>query len=182
MSYEGMLAVQYHRERVSVIERETFERVREAFPDPWNGSETFISIKMSTLGFEYVAYLNACRRTLDYLALAVASLFLRQGGSIKGLAKTVTAAEPRDLSTQVALISANVLDRFPRLLSREEAKSPRDRAAHRQPVEAAALGVSLGPEGVRIALQDSGVGNLQPVTSIEQMGTNPPLAAVLDNE
>ena len=36
--YEGMLAVQYHRDRVSAVERESVGLVREAFPGPWDGT------------------------------------------------------------------------------------------------------------------------------------------------
>src|SRR4051812_37855822 len=57
--WEGMLAVRYHRDGVERIERETIRRIRAEFSGPWEGPQTSISIKMSTLGFEYVAYLNA---------------------------------------------------------------------------------------------------------------------------
>jgi len=53
--WEGMLAVRYHRDGVERIELETIRRVRAEFPGPWDGPQTSISIKMSTLGFEYVA-------------------------------------------------------------------------------------------------------------------------------
>ncbi|HEX4033582.1 MAG TPA: hypothetical protein VHX66_03980 [Solirubrobacteraceae bacterium] len=181
--WEGMLAVRYHRNAVERIELETIRRVLDEFTPPWEGPETSISIKMSTLGFEYVAYLNAARRTLDYLARGVAACFSRQGGSIKALAKTLTDAEPRGLAEEVRTACAGVVERFPHLLSARDGKSPRDRAAHRSPVEAASLLVVLGPNGIGMALQDGEIGHLAPASQIAISGATPgqpQLTSVLD--
>jgi hypothetical protein len=55
--------------------------------------------------------------------------------------------------------------RFDQVLSFGDGKSPRDKAAHRAPVEAASLLVVLRRDGVGIKLQDGGVGNLTEVTT-----------------
>ncbi len=65
LTYHGLLVVYYNRDRIESIETSVVRRVR-ASPDLLAPSHT-ASTRMPVLGHEFVAYLLAARRTLDYL-------------------------------------------------------------------------------------------------------------------
>lgn len=117
---------------------------------------------MPVVGHEYVAFLLAARRTLEYLARAVSSCFERDVYNIKKLGNALKDAKPHNLAAQVTHLCADVHDRFPYLLGdRAGRMSDRDRAAHYWPVEPASLLIVFFHDGrVGIELQDGGSGLL----------------------
>ena len=167
--FEGVLAAQYHRDNIERIELELVRRLRNAFPDgswPEGGSA---SLSLPVIDHEYIAYLFAARRTLDYLAQAVSVLFGRHAHSIKNLASDLEYGTPGQLSSQAAVVSAEVLTRFPELLTGPGApKSERDQAAHFSPVKPASLTVIFFPGGrVGIELHDMGPGLLPALETLD---------------
>jgi hypothetical protein len=177
--YEGLLAAQYHRDHIERIEVELVRRLREAYPEgsrPGGGSA---AMRMPVVGHEYVAYLFAARRTLDYLAQAVSVLFGRWVHSIKNLATDLQYGKPDDLAAKAAKISGDVTARFPELLTGPgEPRSERDEAAHFSPVEPAQLSVIFFPDGrVGIELHDMGPGLLPSLVTLdpERMSRDEPM-------
>ena len=158
--WEGMLAVQYHRNEVERIIRETVDWVRVEFGESWSGREISISIKMSTLGFAYVAYLNAERSTLDYLAKAIAVCFGQQHSTITKLTKTIKQCEPSNLVGQVTSACDGLHHRFSHVLSEGNRTSERDQAQHYWPIKTPSLLVVLDAHGVGVRLQDGSIDDL----------------------
>lgn len=186
---EGLAAARYHRDRIEAIERDIVERVREAFPTETERPSSTASIRVSTIAHEYIAYLNSIRRMLDYLARAVAACFGLEGASIKKLAKMLREHRPGQLAERVAEECDELLDRFDYVLSRDDRKSPRDRAAHREPIEPVWLLIVWFPTGpVGVELQDGGHGALlEPDTSLvldpaRMTRDTPLLAAAIDDQ
>jgi hypothetical protein len=132
--YDGLLAAQYHRDNIERIEVELVRRFREAYPEGSRPGVGGVSSLMPVVAHEYVAYLFAARRTLDYLAQAVSVLFGLRVFSIKDLARSLPHGKPKDLAAQAAALGEGVIERFPDLLSAGEARSDRDQAAHYTPI------------------------------------------------
>jgi hypothetical protein len=74
LTHQGLLAAYYHRDRIESIETEVIRRIRAAPPEILGPGAT-ASGRMPVVGHEFVAYLLAARRTLDYLARGVGSCF-----------------------------------------------------------------------------------------------------------
>ena len=180
---DGLEATYYHRDRIEAIERDIVATIRGSFSQGPHGQTS--STRTPKIGHEWIAYLNASRRTLEYLARAVAECFARNTSKIKSLAKTVAGATPTDLSAEVVSACANVERRFPHLLSETRGTSLRDRTAHHAPLEPAwLLLVSLGDK-IGIELQDGGHGQLDDLKTLdmERMTRDEPrLAQALDAE
>lgn len=164
---DGLLAAQYHRDRIESIEREIVKRVREAAPAPWRPGSS-ASIRMPIVSHEYVAFLLACRRTLDYLARAVATCFARDTYRIKRLAPALADAGPPDLAAQAIRRCADLQSDFPDLLTQPGNLSERDRAAHHWPVEPAYLLIVFFEDGrTGIELRDGGGGHLPTANTLD---------------
>jgi hypothetical protein len=162
LSRAGLLAAYYHRDRIASIERAVIDRVRDASPpDLLPGASA--SVRMPVISHEFVAYLLAARRTLDYLARGVATCFDRpRAYRITKLVSTLADARPRRLAAEVAELCADVSARFPHLLSHEDSLSDRDRAAHYWPIEPAHLLIVHFPDGgLGIEFRDDGEGYLR---------------------
>ena len=161
LTYQGLLAAYYHRDRIESIEREIVRRIRAAPPEILRPGAT-ASGRMPVVGHEFVAYLLAARRTLDYLARGVGSCFNQSSVyKITKLASAVADLPPGELATQVVEQCAGVVDRFPHLLSEDARLSDRDRAAHYWPIEPAFfLIVHFPTGGIGLELRDGGHGYL----------------------
>jgi hypothetical protein len=186
LSHAGLLAAYYHRDRIEEIEREVVRRIRSAWPRG-RPPGTSMSLAMPVLGHEFVAYLLAARRTLDYLARGVATCFNRPSVyRISKLSSGLADAKPADLAVAVGQVCADIAVRFPHLLSREGDRSDRDTAAHYWPIEPAHLLIIEFPNGrVGIELRDAGQGYLQTPNDIDSSRMSrdePALAAVIDDQ
>jgi hypothetical protein len=91
---DGLEAAYYHRDRIESIEREIVTTLRESFPD--GSPPASAAARTPKISHEWIAYLNASRRTLEYLARAVSVCFGRSTDRIKRLANDVSAANRRN--------------------------------------------------------------------------------------
>jgi hypothetical protein len=179
--FDGLEAAFYHRDRIESIERALVKTLRAEYSGGPNGQSA--SARTPTISHEWVAYLNASRRTLEYLARAVAECFARNTDKIKRLASTVSGAEPQDLSTSVAAACGDVIDRFSHLVGSTKGESVRDQAAHRRPMEPAFLFVLFYDGQVGIELHDGNAGQLEPFHTLDMARLtldHPRLTQVLD--
>jgi hypothetical protein len=180
---DGLLAAHYHRDGIERIEREIITRIRQSGPSLVRPGST-ASLRMPIVGHEYVAFLLACRRTLDYLALGVATCFDGDTYRIKKLAAALGDARPTDLAMRVIDICGHVEANFPDLLSGSGGLSERDRAAHYRPIEPAYLLIVFFRDGrIGIELQDGGAGHMPTASSLDpdrMTRDEPLLSASLD--
>jgi hypothetical protein len=158
LSSEGLLAAYYHRDRVAGVERQVIEAIRALPPEslpPAGGSTT---MRMPVLAHEFVAYLLAARRTLEYLARGVGACFDRPSVyKITKLASALGDAAPAELAAKAVTELDGISGRFPHLLGHEGELSHRDRVAHYWPIEPAQLMVIHGHDGrIGIDLVDAG--------------------------
>lgn len=159
LTYQGLLAAYYHGDRIASIETDVIQRVRAAPVKEMLPRGGTASTRMPVLGHEFVAYLLAARRTLDYLARGVGSCFNQSSVyKITKLGSAVAHMPPRDLGARVAKETEDVIARFPHLLSEADGRlSDRDRVAHYWPIEPAYLLIVHFPDGgIGLELQDGG--------------------------
>ena len=165
LTYRGLLAVYYHRDRIESLETAVVQRVR-ASPDLLATGQTS-SMRMPVLGHEFVAYLLAARRTLDYVARGVAACFNQYTVyKIKNLASALRGLPPADLNEKAVAQCVDVVDRFPHLLSEEGRHSDRDVAAHYWPIEPASLLIVNFTDGsIGLEFVDGAVTTCPPTTT-----------------
>ena len=77
--FDGMDAAYYHRDRIESIEREIVATLRANYSAGTHGQSA--STRTPVISHEWIAYLNASRRTLDYAARAVSVCFRRSAGA-----------------------------------------------------------------------------------------------------
>ena len=172
---DGLLAAYYHRDRIETVERQIIQSLRDAYPKaPKRGGTA--STRMPVISHEYIAYLLAARRTLDYLARGVSACFGRDVRRIKRLGTGLGDAKPVDVAARVRAECDAVASRFPDLLTNDKGReSERDTAAHTAPVEPASVRVVFFSDGrVGIEFQDGGRGHLPPLKTLdpERMATD----------
>ena len=180
---DGLEAAHYHRDRIEAIERDIVATIRANFSEGPDGQTS--SSRTPKISHEWIAYLNASRRTLEYLARAVAECFARNTSKIKKLASTVDGAKPTDLSAEVVRECESVERRFPHLLSETQGTSHRDRTAHHRPLEPAYLFVMFYGGKIGIELQRAETEHLEELKTLdmERMTRDEPrLAQALDVE
>ena len=176
--HEGLLAAHYHRDNIERIEVELVRRLREVYPEGSAPEGGGVSAVMPVVAHEYMAYLFAARRTLDYLAKAVSALFGRWVHSIKDLAGDLEHGMPKDLAERASAISKTAVERFPDLLTADGERSDRDQAAHFKPIAPAFLSVVFFIGGrVGIELHDSRGRLLPPMNTLdpERMSRDEPI-------
>jgi hypothetical protein len=138
----AVAAVYYHRDNMVRIENEIlfFGKKTELLAFIGNGS---IGIgNTQKLDFEYQAFVFAYRRSLDYLARAIASLLKQEFHSFRTLPKDL---DPYGTQNWVRLLVAMHKKHLPRLysfLSDGQTKSTRDLIAHYMHVPAGCLNVN----------------------------------------
>lgn len=141
----GLNAAHYHHGRLAQIESELISVVRqntEVFTHKIaeGFGPTTTGFSCQPLSFEYQAFLLAERRTLEYLAVAVAKFFVCECHRIRRLDKAIRGAEPRAHRERVIARLDRELAAFG--LARDERRSARDRVAHWEAVEAGVWNVT----------------------------------------
>jgi hypothetical protein len=141
----GLNAAHYHHGRLALIESELISIIRQntevfthKMPEGFGQMTTGLSCQ--PLSFEYQAFLFAERRTLEYLAVAVAKFFVCECHRIRRLDKAIRGAEPQDRGDRVIVRLDRELAAFG--LARDERRSARDRVAHWEAVEAGVWNVT----------------------------------------
>jgi hypothetical protein len=179
---DGIEAAYYHRDRIEEIERGIVRELRAASSGEGMEIRSFTA-RLPRIDHEWIAYLNAARRTLEFLARAVAECFGRNTDRIKKLAGALTDAEPLDLAREARALCEDLPARFPHLLAEGKGQSLRDRAAHKRPPSPAQLIVFFFGGTVGIELQDIDAGQLErfDTLDLERMTRDEPrLTKVLD--
>jgi hypothetical protein len=154
--FHGLRASQYHRDNIAQIEKQIIGLLRghgDVFRRRNRSATTAFVVPV--LGFEYAAYLFAERRTLEYLAVAVATFFGKQCHRIRKLDVAIADAP---LCQQRDLILRRLREDLPSFgLDRTDGRSARDRIAHWEAVDAGVFNVvTCPPDHIRIALVGGG--------------------------
>lgn len=178
--FSGLDAARYHADRLALIERELLQAMHDHYE--WMGelSDHTVSARVPRLDHEYIAFLNAGRRTLEYVSRSVGHGFGIRTGSIRKLAKGVSDLAPVGVSKAVADACGRLTDDFAELVSREEKRSARDIAAHHTHVEPAWLSVFVVHGQVYIELTGAEPGPMRDpdpdgTISLARMRTDPNL-------
>lgn len=158
---EGILASHYHLWCVENLERDILAVASKY-------ATTVVLKAGATLGvghgntraltYEYQAFIFAIRRTLDYLAYAVAAYFRCDGGSIRDLARTIKRSDPeaaRERVTKVIEESSGLLEAIVPT-DKENVTSIRDTLAHSRAINAGTLNIVRDADGIRVALYAGG--------------------------
>lgn len=155
---EGLAASYYHLTNVESIEREITTFASAAVGD--------LRIPMGSgiaggntrrLNFEYQAFVFAVRRTMEYFAVSVGSVFKREAHRIRTLAASIEGAEPVELGKRVQLKLNDSLQNLSDLLPPAESeRSVRDQLAHWKAVDAGVFNISAGPNGTFIGIAGGG--------------------------
>jgi hypothetical protein len=145
---EGLSASYYHRENIETLEHGIIDRCAGGLSDlPAPPQPITTALRARKLNFEYQAFRFALRRTLDYLAVAVAAFFKAEPRSINNLAKALRGADDRARADRVLARVESARDSLAAVL---EKPNVRDRIAHWEAVDA----------GVVNILRDSNLGTL----------------------
>lgn len=168
--HDGLGATYYHCSRITRIEIDSIAAISRFEPDILRvmGSRPSTIAYGSTrqLDYEYQAYLFAYRRTLEYLAGAIAACFKAECHSIRDLSKSLTKYQPKDLTERVASTLGKGLANMTDVLPPDSAvrRSPRDQTAHWSPASAGSFNLFLGEHGIQIGVIGGGEDLPPPIT------------------
>lgn len=137
---------------------------------------TTLALFCRPLNAEYQAFKFAVRRTLEYLAGAVAMYFKADGTRIRKLAVTIKGREPADRArlVQSRLAASNLQV----VIGEDDEKSVRDLLAHYRSVDAGAINITVNDQGEVLIRIAGGGERLQPLGDLAASN----LAAVLERE
>ena len=151
---EGLVAVHYHLQRVREIENDIRRTVDENGDDivPVGSSVAFFC---RPLNVEYQGFVLAVRRTLEYLAGAVAMYFKTEGNRIRTLAQTVDQKEPAAKSEAVKARLATA--QLESVIGRGGRDSVRDELTHYSSIDAGTVNIHrLAGGSIRVVLVGGG--------------------------
>jgi hypothetical protein len=134
--------VYYHRDNLLRIERDilAFPRMQELMA--LVGNSAIGGGNTQKLDFEYHAFIFAYRRSLDYLARAIASLLKQEFHSFRELPVSLKAHAQHEWDQRIIDIHRKYAPRLGSFLSKSEEKSTRDLIAHYMHVPAGCLNVN----------------------------------------
>jgi hypothetical protein len=163
---EGLGATYYHLRRIEEIEGQLSEFTRKLdLPRNLSSSTSVGGGNTRALNYEYQAYLFAIRRTLEYFALFTSAYFKTDCHRIRGLRGAIEQRKPSRKRDAVLKVLDEALpgmdDVVP--LNRSENRSPRDRAAHWEAVQAGTINVSWTPQSVSVSLVGGAEGLPSPI-------------------
>lgn len=154
---DGLEASHYHAARIVQMERAIYQAastlpVRLPVP-PGQGVS---SGNHRALHYEYQALLFACRRTLEYLAVAIGCFFRRDVHRLKGVSKAIANSEPSEVAARVLATVQGAYESLPDILSDNEERTSRDTLAHWRAVRSGSFLVTWVPKGVRVLFLGGG--------------------------
>ena len=157
---EGVYASSYHLSRIQSMESQMLQIAKQFLPllgKPVTSSGLGGG-NSRALNFEYQAFAFALRRTLEYLAVAVASFFKSDCHSIRSLYRILDGATPVDRAVQIRAVLAEHMPALQDVIpsDKEARRSLRDRLAHWEAIPAGTFNVSRGPWGASIGLAGGG--------------------------
>jgi hypothetical protein len=146
---EGLIAAYYHADVVRTLEERILKAAEHHRADLVRYPGSTMGLRSRPLAYEYQAFLFAERRTLDYLAVAAAAFFRgAECHSIKDLRKAIAGKEPIEIGNRLGQRLEAELTRFS--LSGNGYRSPRDRLAHWEAVDAGVFNFIAHPDGLLI--------------------------------
>lgn len=154
----AIIAAYYHQRRIADIETVVLDALSGAVASiPRLPVRSNTTLRTMTLSFEYQAFLFAYRRSFEYLSAGICGAFnVAAPKYIRDTAKMLATAESR-YQPWVEPMAAQIVEvarRFQRTLAED---SPRNRTAHRRPVEAGNMRIWLDPGAEpRIGLEEGG--------------------------
>src|SRR6185436_8068324 len=143
---EGLATTRYHLDRVELIESEITTIAKAHESQLFARGNIGLGLHSRPLVAEYQAFEMALRRSLEYLAAAIAAYFKTDGNRIRGLSDTVADREPRAASTAVCVRLDNA-DIEGLIGSRSGSKSVRDRLAHHESVSPGVVNIGRDFDG-----------------------------------
>jgi len=153
---EGLVAVHYHLHRVCEIETE-IRRTVDANGDEIVPVGSSMGFFCRPLNVEYQGFVLAVRRTLEYLAGAVAMYFKTDGNRIRKLGQIVDKKDPgaKSKAVQTRLAAA----RLEAVIGRGGRDSVRDELTHYSSIDAGTVNIHRLADGaIRIVLVGGGEG------------------------
>jgi hypothetical protein len=166
---EGVYASSYHLSRIQSIESEMLQIAEQFLPQLGKPvtSSGMGGGNSRALNFEYQAFAFALRRTLEYLAVAVASFFKSDCHSIRSLYRNLDGATPVDRALQIRAVLAEHMPALQDVIpfDKDTRRSLRDRLAHWEAIPAGTFNVSRGPWGASIGLVGGGHNLRHPMTT-----------------
>jgi hypothetical protein len=143
---EGLATTRYHLDRTELIENQITEIATQHEAALFRQGNAGIGLHSRPLVAEYQAFEMALRRSLEYLAHAVAAYFKTDGNRIRSLADMISGRQPEEAcrAATVRLESTNIEELIG---SRSGPKSVRDRVAHHESVSPGVINVGRKPDG-----------------------------------
>ncbi len=147
----------YHQRNIARIESQAADILDASVTAQHPIVRSNTGVRMMTLSFEYQAYLFAFRRTFEYLAAGILAAFgLPAPRHIRDTARDLAGGAPKYVQWVNPMQSevVKVARQFKDVLAEH---SPRNRTAHKRPVEARAFLLGLEPgKQPRIGLEGGG--------------------------
>ncbi|HET6571920.1 MAG TPA: hypothetical protein VFG58_10590 [Solirubrobacterales bacterium] len=143
---EGLATARYHLDRAELIENRITEIATQHEGDLFGQGNVGIGLHSRPLVAEYQAFEMALRRSLEYLAHAVAAYFKTDGSRIRSLADTISGRQPEKAcrAATMRLEGANIEELIG---PKSGPKSVRDRVAHHESVSPGVVNVGRKPDG-----------------------------------
>lgn len=172
----GLSATHYHLARIQAMESRLIALATALPPDlglppgfGLSGGDT------RALSYEYQAFQFDLRRSLEYLAGTLGAFFKTDLHRIRTAVAAISGRTPEPESAAVVALLQQHLSGLQDLVPPDKTKrrSPRDRLAHWEHVEAGTLSITWGPKGVAVQLLAGGEG-LSDMFEVLRPGDNPP--------
>jgi hypothetical protein len=166
---EGLVAVYYHLDHIRQLERAIADRAETSRDLLFSTPPTTLGLNCRPLNAEYQAFKFAVRRTLEYLAGAVAMFFKTDGTRIRKLATTIDGREPTDRARpiQARLAGANLEAN----IGTDDERSVRDLLAHYRSIDAGVINIQVDEQG-QIQIRVAGAVSDSRLSAISQRATS----------
>lgn len=144
---DGLAASYYHLSNVEKLEQKVISIAFEELPIIKSPKGCCIAMDNSEkLGFEYIAFLSALRRTLEYLSVSVGAFFKQETHKFSSLAKSIKEREPKGISIQIDKKLQEHVTNLSDIYSESHGWAPRDIITHKKPVSPW-LNIIFSPDG-----------------------------------
>lgn len=144
----GLTAAHYHLDRLAELERQVEAILKDSDFASRMGSSVSGLGGTIKLDIEYQAFVLSCRRSLDYLAGALAAYFKMPLSSFRTLPKALRRGKPEAVLAAICEAHARHAHDLDFILATEGKKSTRDRIAHFEFVSAGCVNLRASGFGL----------------------------------
>lgn len=138
----GLAAAYYHQSRLAELEHNLVAALQATGIADRLGNGMGMGFGATRkLDFEYQAFILACRRTLDYLAGALAAYFKTEASSFRKLPKSINAGKPSSVSAAIKDAHSRHVGDLDYIMA-EGRQSVRNRIAHYEFVSAGTININ----------------------------------------